>query len=73
MSFTDLPGKLVAFMNHNISIQSKIVQELFVEVQLLFVLWLRMTSEFFHPLSHLLRLEKLPRISLFPIKQVVRS
>ena len=31
-------------MNHNISIQSKIVQELFVEVQLLFVVWLRITD-----------------------------
>ena len=33
-----------------------------------------MTSEFFHPLSHLLRLKKkLLRISLFPTKEVVRS
>ena len=31
-----------------------------------FVVWLRMTSEFFHPLSHLLRNEKaVGRISLF--------
>ena len=46
------------FANHNISIQSKIEQELFEETCNWFVVWLKMTSEFFHLLSHLPRLEK---------------
>ena len=54
-------------INHNISIQSKIVQELF-ETCNWFAVWLRMTSEFFHLLSHLLRLEKGCSESLFFIE-----
>ena len=39
-----------------------------------FVVWLRMTSEFFHPLSHLLRKEKaVGRISLFPRSAIING
>ena len=71
---TAWPGRHIGrIMNHNIPIQWKTCVNCLSKCNW-FVVWLRMTSEFFHPLSHILRKEKaVGRISLFPRSAIING